>query len=66
LGGYWGKQGPELLNHRSTLYGEEQQSPIFQGAADFDLELIEHQTLDRQIQELIYRTALHVPGDSSR
>ncbi|TRW47036.1 dihydrofolate reductase family protein [Georgenia yuyongxinii] len=23
-GGYWGKQGPELLDHRLTLYGEEQ------------------------------------------
>ncbi|SNT51069.1 hypothetical protein SAMN05216276_10538 [Streptosporangium subroseum] len=23
--GYWGKQGPELLDHRLALYGEEQQ-----------------------------------------
>jgi dihydrofolate reductase len=23
-GGYWGKQGPELLEHRAALYGEEQ------------------------------------------
>ena len=23
-GGYWGKQGPELLDHRVALYGEEQ------------------------------------------
>jgi dihydrofolate reductase len=23
-GGYWGKQGPELLEHRFALYGEEQ------------------------------------------
>ncbi len=23
-GGYWGKQGPELLNHRLGLYGEQQ------------------------------------------
>ncbi|MEU4176556.1 dihydrofolate reductase family protein [Streptomyces sp. NPDC026589] len=23
-GGYWGKQGPELLEHRLSLYGEEQ------------------------------------------
>lgn len=23
-GGYWGKQGPELLDHRFALYGEEQ------------------------------------------
>ena len=23
-GGYWGKQGPELLDHRLALYGERQ------------------------------------------
>ena len=23
-GGYWGKQGPELLEHRLSLYGEQQ------------------------------------------
>jgi dihydrofolate reductase len=110
--GYWGKQGPELLDHRLTLYGAEQRmvfgantyrafarmvplrshgslsmnralmaaglvdrvqvtlfpvitgqtglDPIFAGAADFDLELIESRTLDGNIQELIYRPALHV------
>ncbi len=34
-------------------------SPIFQGAADFDLELLEHRTLDGHIQELVYRPTLH-------
>jgi dihydrofolate reductase len=34
--------------------------PLFQGAADFDLELIESRTLDGNIQELIYRPTLHV------
>ena len=33
--------------------------PIFQGAADFDLELIEHRTFDGRTQELTYRPALH-------
>jgi hypothetical protein len=32
----------------------------FQGAADFDLELIERRTLDGHIHELIYRPTLHV------
>lgn len=32
---------------------------IFQGAADFDLELLEHRTLDNHIQELIYRPTMH-------
>jgi len=34
--------------------------PIFQGAGDFDLELIGARTLDGNTQELIYRPALHV------
>jgi hypothetical protein len=33
---------------------------IFQGAADFDLELVESRTLDDHIQELVYRPILHV------
>ena len=118
--GYWGKQGPELLDHRLALYGAEQRmvfgantyrafarmlassteesevplrshgslsmnrallaaglvdrvqvtlfpvitgqtgaDPIFQGAADFDLELVESRTLDANIQELTYRPTLH-------
>jgi dihydrofolate reductase len=34
--------------------------PIFRGAADFDLELIESRTFDGRIQELVYRPTLHV------
>ena len=34
--------------------------PIFQDAADFDLELIEARTLDGRIQQLIYEPRLHV------
>jgi dihydrofolate reductase len=33
--------------------------PIFQDAADFDLELIESRTFDGHTQELIYRPTLH-------
>ncbi|MEY9905441.1 dihydrofolate reductase [Catenulispora sp. MAP12-49] len=33
--------------------------PIFGGAADFDLELLEHRTLDGRVQELVYRPTLH-------
>ena len=94
-GGYWGKQGPEFLAHRSATLGEDQPlrshgslslnralmaaglvdrvqvtlfpvitgrtglDRIFQDAADFDLELVENRTLDRHIQELIYRPTLH-------
>ncbi|MBC7268532.1 MAG: dihydrofolate reductase family protein [Streptomyces sp.] len=33
--------------------------PVFEGAADFDLELIETRTLDGRTQELVYRPTLH-------
>jgi dihydrofolate reductase len=33
--------------------------PIFEGAADFDLELIESRVLDGRTQELVYRPARH-------
>jgi len=42
-----------------VITGKNGDAPIFQGAADFDLELIESRTLDGHIQELIYRPTLH-------
>src|SRR6187431_3105735 len=42
-----------------VISGQTGQKPIFQGAADFDLELIENRTLDRNIQELVYLPTLH-------
>jgi len=43
-----------------AVTGQSGQKPIFQGAADFDLDLIEARTLDGNIQELTYRPTLHV------
>ena len=43
-----------------VITGHTGDEPIFQGAADFDLELIDSRTLDGRIQELIYRPTLHV------
>jgi dihydrofolate reductase len=43
-----------------VITGQTGDEPIFQGAADFDLELIESRTLDGSIQELIYHPTLHV------
>jgi len=43
-----------------VITGQTGVNPIFQGAADFDLELLENRTLDGHIQELIYRPTLHV------
>ncbi len=42
-----------------VITGQTGREPIFQDAADFDLELVEHRTLDGHIQELIYRPTLH-------
>lgn len=42
-----------------VITGRTGLDPVFQGAADFDLELIESRTLDGHIQELIYRPTLH-------
>ena len=43
-----------------VITGQTGQAPIFAGAADFDLELVESRTLDGSIQELVYQPALHV------
>jgi dihydrofolate reductase len=43
-----------------VITGKNGDEPIFQGAADFDLELIECRTLDGRSQELIYRPTLHL------
>jgi dihydrofolate reductase len=42
-----------------VITGRTGLDPVFAGAADFDLELLEQRTLDGDIQELIYRPALH-------
>jgi dihydrofolate reductase len=42
-----------------VITGQTGVNPVFQSAADFDLELVEHRTLDGHIQELVYRPTLH-------
>jgi dihydrofolate reductase len=53
-----------------VITGQTGGKPIFQGAADFDLELIDSRTLDGSIQELIYTPpctseSVHPPPPSS-
>ena len=43
-----------------VITGQTGADPVFGGAADFDLELIQSRTLDGHTQELIYRPTLHV------
>ena len=45
-----------------VITGKNGLEPIFAGAADFDLELLESRTLDGDIQELVYRPTLHEAG----
>ncbi|GAA5153074.1 dihydrofolate reductase family protein [Pseudonocardia eucalypti] len=42
-----------------VITGRTGTDPVLGGAADFDLELLEHRTLDGDIQELVYRPTLH-------
>ena len=42
-----------------VITGQTGDSPIFRGAQDFDLELLDTRTLDGRIQELVYRPTLH-------
>lgn len=42
-----------------VITGQTGEGPIFGGAADFDLELVEQRTLDGRTQELTYRPTRH-------
>ena len=42
-----------------VITGQAGLAPIFRGAEDFDLELLESQTLDGRSQELVYRPTRH-------
>jgi hypothetical protein len=42
-----------------VITGRTGTEPVFAGAADFDLELLESRTLDGRAQELVYRPTLH-------
>jgi dihydrofolate reductase len=42
-----------------VITGQSGDDPIFGGAADFDLELLEQHTLDGRTLELVYRPTLH-------
>jgi hypothetical protein len=42
-----------------VITGRTGLEPVFKDAADSDLELVEHRTLDGHIQELTYRPTLH-------
>jgi dihydrofolate reductase len=60
----WALMAAELVDRLQVtvfpvITGQTGLDPIFHGAADFDLELVESRTLDGHTQELIYRPTLH-------
>jgi dihydrofolate reductase len=60
----WALMAAGMVDHvQVTIFpvitGQTGEDPIFGGAADFDLELIESRTLDANIQELIYQPTPH-------
>jgi hypothetical protein len=42
-----------------VISGRTETDRVFEGAADFDLDLLKSRTLDGRIQELVYRPNLH-------
>ena len=44
-----------------VITGQTGADPLFHGAADFDLELVESRTLDGRTLELVYQPTLHSP-----
>ena len=60
----WALMAAGLVDHvQVTIFpvitGRTGAEPIFQGAADFDLELLESRTFDGRTQELIYHPSVH-------
>ena len=61
----WALMGAGLVDRlQVTIFpvitGRTGTDPVLGGADDFDLELLEHRTLDGDIQELVYRPTLHI------
>ena len=50
----------EATSTVAVITGRSGTDPVFGGAGDFDLELLEQRTLDGNIQELYSRPTLHV------
>jgi dihydrofolate reductase len=48
-----------------VISGQTGDEPVFAGAADFDLELLETQTFDGRTQELVYRPTLRTWPDAA-
>jgi hypothetical protein len=50
-GGYWGKQGPELLDHRLAVYGEQQRMVFGANTYRLFVRLLASSTEDSEVRD---------------
>src|SRR3954464_4496116 len=73
-GGYWGKQGPELLEHRLALYNEEQRMVLGANTYRLFAEMLASSTEESEVRDpwvtrmvslpaIVVSTTLHGPLD---
>lgn len=60
-GGYWGKQGPELLEHRHAVYGEPQRMVIGANTYRVFAELLAESTEDDDVRDPWVTRMRHLP-----
>lgn len=60
-GGYWGKQGPELLEHRHAVYGEPQRMVIGANTYRVFAQLLAESTEDDDVRDPWVTRMRHLP-----
>src|ERR1700729_1137620 len=61
-GGYWGKQGPELLDHRLELYGEKQRMVIGANTYRLFAQMLAESTEESEVRDPWVTRMRHLPA----
>src|SRR3954449_7651858 len=61
-GGYWGKQGPELLDHRLALYDEEQRMVFGANTYRLFAEMLASSTEDSEVRDPWVTRMVNLPA----
>jgi len=61
-GGYWGKQGPELLDHRLALYGEKQRMVIGANTYRLFAQMLAESTEESEVRDPWVSRMRHLPA----
>src|SRR3954447_14295564 len=61
-GGYWGKQGPELLDHRLALYSEEQRMVFGANTYRLFAEMLASSTEDSDVRDPWVTRMVNLPA----